>query len=176
MLTLAGERGWLPMSSNLVPSRVLRSTGTTLRGRRRGAGRPPDRANWRISREVHVAETPEQARREALDGDVRARLVTVPAAPPARDQHAIAPRSIPPMPDDAVTLDYLLRQRLDRRRRRGGDRQALPPARGGRRLRHPPDMGHEWTSGEQWPRSMRLLAEEVIPRLRERIGTPAASA
>jgi len=26
-------------------------------------------------------------------------------------------------------------------------------------------MGHDWTPGEKWLRSMTLMAEEVIPRL-----------
>src|SRR4051812_26124873 len=69
-LGLAGERGWLPMSSSMASARLLRSHWGSYEQGATSAGRTADRAAWRISRDVHVAETTEQARREAVDGAI----------------------------------------------------------------------------------------------------------
>ena len=69
MLTLAGERGWIPMSINIVPTPLAQDPLADLRrgGDARPAGRPTA-ASWRIARDVYVGETPAQARRDVLDG------------------------------------------------------------------------------------------------------------
>src|SRR5438128_12366830 len=65
-LVLAGERGYLPMSINFVPARILRTHWEGVEEGARRAGRAAERANWRISRDVYVGETTAQARREAV--------------------------------------------------------------------------------------------------------------
>ena len=140
-LVLAGERGYIPMSINIVPPSVV---GTHWEAVERGAektGRVPDRSTWRIAREVYVAETTEQARREVMEGTL------------ARDFGQYFMRMLPytkrldllkddpDMPDSDVTLDYVLDNiwivgSPDPRGRT--DRGPLPHR---RRLRHPPDDG-----------------------------------
>ena len=66
-LKLAGERGFIPMSLNLNPAYVASHWDSVEAGARR-TGRNPSRRDWRIVREVFVAETDAEARRHALGG------------------------------------------------------------------------------------------------------------
>ena len=69
-LLMAGERGWMPMSINIVPSRILASHWDAVAEGARRVGRTADRSTWRVARDVYVAESTEQARRDVLDGVV----------------------------------------------------------------------------------------------------------
>src|SRR5579859_4230912 len=59
-LKLAGERGFLPMSLNLNQSYVASHWESVEEGARR-SGRTPSRAQWRLVREIFVADTDEEA-------------------------------------------------------------------------------------------------------------------
>src|SRR5215475_2899665 len=67
-LVLAGERGYIPMSINFVPARVLKTHWEAVETGAARAGRRPTRSTWRIARDVHVAASNAEARREALQG------------------------------------------------------------------------------------------------------------
>ena len=69
---MAGERGYLPMSLDLNTEYVASHWDAVLEGAAR-SGRTPDRRDWRLVREVMVAETDEQAFRYAVDGTHGAR-------------------------------------------------------------------------------------------------------
>ena len=165
MLTLAGERGWIPMSINLVPAATLKAHWDTYAASAEQAGRTPDRAIWRIARDVDIGEAPEQARREALEGVLRRdwRDYFLPLL--KKNNLLIAPKVDPAMPDEAVTLEYLCEQiwivgdvaEVTEKLRRlyqdvGGFGTLLL-------------IGHEWTPRDRWLNSLRLLVDEVIPRL-----------
>src|SRR5262249_46620970 len=66
--TLAGHGGRIPMSINFAPTPTLKTHWQAVEQGATAAGLQPRRADWRIARDVHVAETTEQARREALAG------------------------------------------------------------------------------------------------------------
>jgi alkanesulfonate monooxygenase SsuD/methylene tetrahydromethanopterin reductase-like flavin-dependent oxidoreductase (luciferase family) len=165
MLTLAGERDWIPMSINIVTPSTLTAHWETYAASSARAGRTADRAIWRVARDVYIGETPEQARREALDGVLGRdwRDYFLPLL--KRTNMLIGPKIDPAMPDDAVTLDYLcenlwivgdvaeVTQKLrDLYTTVGGFGTLLV-------------MGHEWQPAEQWQRSMELLMTEVVPRM-----------
>ena len=59
-LKMAGEHGFLPMSLNLNPGYVKSHWEAVEEGAKR-SGRTPKRADWRLVREVFVAETDEEA-------------------------------------------------------------------------------------------------------------------
>jgi alkanesulfonate monooxygenase SsuD/methylene tetrahydromethanopterin reductase-like flavin-dependent oxidoreductase (luciferase family) len=59
-LKLAGEQGFLPMSLNLNPGYVASHWDSVEEGARR-SGRTPSRADWRLVREIFVADTDEEA-------------------------------------------------------------------------------------------------------------------
>jgi len=66
-LKLAGERGFLPLSLNLNPAYVGSHWDSVEEGARK-TGRTPWRGDWRLVREVFVAETDEEAWRLSVGG------------------------------------------------------------------------------------------------------------
>jgi alkanesulfonate monooxygenase SsuD/methylene tetrahydromethanopterin reductase-like flavin-dependent oxidoreductase (luciferase family) len=66
-LKLAGERGFIPMSLNLNPAYVASHWDSVEVGARR-TGRTPSRREWRMVREVFVADTDEEAWRHSVGG------------------------------------------------------------------------------------------------------------
>ena len=65
-LKLAGERGFMPMSLNLNPAYVGSHWQSVEIGAE-AAGRTPDRGEWRLVREVFVADTDEEAWRMSVE-------------------------------------------------------------------------------------------------------------
>lgn len=165
-LTLAGQRGWIPMSINLVPPRVLALHWDQITAGANETGQTADRGAWRIGRDIHVAETTEQARREALEGslgrDYREYFLRNARKQPGRmgmfKQH-------PEIADDDVTPEYLLDNlwivgdpdEVARQLR------ALHESVGG--FGHLLALAHDWPDPTVWDRSMTLLANEVMPQL-----------
>ena len=106
-IRMAGERGWIPMSSSGLLAHDLRGHWETVEAGAASTGRKADRQQWRIAREIYVGETPESARDEA-------RIVF--GGP--FDEHQwknrkaggmLAPLKLDPsMPDEAVTVDYMM--------------------------------------------------------------------
>ncbi|MCX5988241.1 MAG: LLM class flavin-dependent oxidoreductase [Chloroflexi bacterium] len=165
MLTLAGERGWIPMSINIVPTKTLIAQWDTYSGAGARVGRPADRANWRICRDVFVGKTTAQAREAVIDGVIGRdwRDYFLPLLRKGRNM--IAPKIDPAMPDEAVTIEYLCdnlwivgdvdevtRQLRSLYEDVGGFGTLLV-------------IGHEGSPHGDWGQSMRLLAEEVAPRI-----------
>lgn len=165
-LKFAGERGWIPMSINFVPRKVLKTHWSSVE---EGAARndiTPDRSKWRIARDIYVAETTEQARREVKEGTL------------ARDFSDYFFKMVPKirgnldifkadksMADSDVTIDYMMdnlwivgspddvkKQLRELYDYVGGFGTLLV-------------MGHEWNPLANWQKSMELLVNEVIPEL-----------
>src|SRR2546430_1668999 len=67
-LVLAGERGYIPMSINFVPPRILRTHWDAVAAGAQRVGRVADRSSWRIARDVYVADPNAEARRQAPAG------------------------------------------------------------------------------------------------------------
>lgn len=164
-LVLAGERGYLPMSINFVPSRILRTHWEGVEEGARRTGRAADRAAWRVSRDVYVAETTAQARREALAGTL-ARDWTGYFLPLLKKVNLLSLTKVDPdMPDSEVTVEYLADQvwivgdpdevtrKLQRLQQDTGGFGTLLV------------IAHEWEPQAAWTRSLTLLEEEVLPRL-----------
>jgi alkanesulfonate monooxygenase SsuD/methylene tetrahydromethanopterin reductase-like flavin-dependent oxidoreductase (luciferase family) len=162
---LAGERGWIPMSINLVPTPTLKTHWEAVEEGARRSGRQPEHHTWRIAREVFVGETSAQARQEALHG-VLARDFEQYFLPLLRHMKMLDLLKIDPdMSDDEVTPEYLVEhvwvvgdpdevtQQL---------RQLYEDVGGFGVLLA---MAHEWQPQDVWKRSMTLLAKEVMPKL-----------
>ena len=104
-LKLAGERGFIPMSLNLNPAYVGSHWDSVEAGAAR-TGRKPNRQDWRLVREVFVADTDEEAWRLSA-GDMMGRMMGEYFLPLLghfgfKDylKHA------PDVPDSDVTVDY----------------------------------------------------------------------
>lgn len=160
-LVLAGERGWIPMSLNLVHTGIVQTHWDAVEEGAQKTGRTPDRSMWRIAREIYVADTTEQARKEVLEGTLAHDF----------DEYwfNLLPlerfKIDPDMPDADVTVEYLLdnlwivgspddvaAQLRQLHQKVGGFGVLLA-------------MGHEWTPKEQWLNSMTLLINDVMPKL-----------
>jgi alkanesulfonate monooxygenase SsuD/methylene tetrahydromethanopterin reductase-like flavin-dependent oxidoreductase (luciferase family) len=164
-LGLAGERGWIPLSINFVTPRVLRGHWDSVAAGAARTGRTALRAEWRICRAVHVAESDAQARREALDGALGRdyRDYFLPLLASGRGLGGL--KTDPAMADADITLDYLCDhvwlvgspETVARKIR------ALFSAVGG--------FGGlligatDWIDARLWDRSMVLFVTEVMPRL-----------
>ena len=164
-LLLAGERGYIPMSINIVPAGTLAGHWDAVVEGAKVSGRTPDRSTWRIARDVYVADTTGEAREAALNGTL------------ARDFTEYFMKLLPRvkmldllktdvnMPDSDVTIEYLMdniwivgspdevaRKLRDLYTAVGGFGWLLT-------------MGHEWIPKDKWVRSHELLAREVLPQL-----------
>jgi alkanesulfonate monooxygenase SsuD/methylene tetrahydromethanopterin reductase-like flavin-dependent oxidoreductase (luciferase family) len=129
------------------------------------SGRTPDRSEWRIAREIYVAETTEQAREEVLGGtigrDFRQYFIPLMKYVNGTGLFKIDPE----MPDEAVTPEYLVdnvwivgspddvTEKIRQMHRDVGGFGVLLA------------MGHEWQPEESWVNSVTSLAKDVMPRL-----------
>jgi alkanesulfonate monooxygenase SsuD/methylene tetrahydromethanopterin reductase-like flavin-dependent oxidoreductase (luciferase family) len=167
-LKLAGERGFLPLSLNLSPGYLVTHWGAVVEGAKI-SGRTPNRADWRLVREVFVADTDEEAYRHALKGAM-ARMMSQYLLPLFSDfQFLKYLKHDQSIPDSDVTPEYL----VDHGWLVGSVKTVT------RKL----GEMYEETGGfgtlllfvfdyaedpEPWFKSMRLLAHEVLPHFQDR--------
>ena len=176
-LSMAGANGWIPMSINYLPVRNLRLHWETVAAAATEAGRTPDRREWRIAREIYVAETDEKAREEVLNGPMRRAfehyMRNVLASFGSLGLYKVDPE----MPDEGITAEYLsediwiigspdtvtekLRKLYDDVGGFGGVLQ----------------IAYDWKPDQaRFDNCMRLLAEEVMPNLADLVPEPEAVA
>jgi len=106
-LRMAGERGFIPMSSSLLARPYLADHWRTVEEGAAKTGRSPKRTDWRVARDILVGPTPAVARdraRAVLGRNYEEhqrpnRLGTIQMTSTKLD---------PTMPDDGVTVDYLM--------------------------------------------------------------------
>ncbi len=163
----AGEHGWIPLTTDLLP---LASIPTHWEAYQRGAaktGRVANRQDWRVSLDIHVAETTEEARSNVLNhGMARTyeeyffplfrKLGFLPLIKPDEN-----------MPDEAITVDYL----MDNSWVIGDPDYCV------RRIREVYDsvggfgtllqLTQDWDPPEIGMKSMELFAKHVMPQLRD---------
>jgi len=106
-MKMAGERGYIPMSSSLLARTYLNDHWKLVEDGAARSGRTPRRSDWRIARDIFVGPTPAIARERAravlgrnYESHQRPnRLGTIQMTSTKLD---------PSLPDDAVTVDYLM--------------------------------------------------------------------
>ncbi len=161
---MAGQRGYIPISTNLVPPSTLTQHWQTYCAGAEEAGRPaPDRAIWRVARNIFVGESTEAALAHALGGTfARSFDYLIKLMGPGRLGNL---KEDPDMPDEAVTPEYAVKKLaivgdVDECIRRlqevwhetGGFGTLLM-------------IAHDWDDKAKWLRSMELLINEVVPAL-----------
>jgi len=162
---MAGQRGYIPISTNLVPPPSVAEHWKTYCAGAREAGRPiPERALWRVSRSIIVGRTQQEAwdlaRSSAFAGSFVYLITLLKSA-----KMLSLVKHEPDVPDEAVTPEYAMqhlciigdvdgciRQLQDLWETTGGFGTLLM-------------IAHDWDDREQWRRSMQLLAEKVVPAL-----------
>jgi alkanesulfonate monooxygenase SsuD/methylene tetrahydromethanopterin reductase-like flavin-dependent oxidoreductase (luciferase family) len=170
-LTLAGERGYIPMSLN-ISSEFLHYHWASVEDGAARTGRRADRRKWRQAKEIFVAETKAEARKAALGGFMKTFW-------------------------DGYAYSYFAQkpEMIDLYRRRGADPKAKVTAEylidNGVWFVGDPDsvasqireqyeesggfgtllqIGMDYSdagSRESWLRSMKLLAQEVMPKVQD---------
>lgn len=162
-LKIAGEWGFMPMSVALSNSYLQTHWQAVEEGAEK-AGRTPSRGDWRVSREVYIAETDKEAREKALNGMLCRvyREYLMPLFKSFGMLHLF--KHHPEVPDADVTPEYL----VDHSWLVGSPRTVVQKL---------GDM-YEETGGfgcllvltfdqsenqEGWANSQRMLIEEVMP-------------
>jgi alkanesulfonate monooxygenase SsuD/methylene tetrahydromethanopterin reductase-like flavin-dependent oxidoreductase (luciferase family) len=165
-LKLAGERGFLPLSLNLNPAYVASHWEAVEIGAAR-TGRTPRRADWRLVREVFVAETDEEAWRLSVGG-MMGRMMREYFLPLLGNFGFLEYlKADPSMADSDVTADYCghhnwligspatVAEKLERIYHEAGGFGGLLV------------FGFDYVENpEAWHNSLRLLMEEVAPRVK----------
>ncbi|ETX00481.1 MAG: alkane 1-monooxygenase [Candidatus Entotheonella factor] len=164
-LKMAGERGFIPMSLNLNPGYVGSHWEAVEEGAAR-AGRVANRSDWRLVREIFVADTDEEAMKMSA-GNMMGRMMREYFLP-LLDSFGFKEflKHDPSVPDSDVTPEYCARHNW----------LVGSPDTVVRRLEEVyHDVGGFGAillfcfdyreAPEAWYNSMRLLAKEVIPRV-----------
>ena len=167
-LVLAGEMGWWPMSSNFLHSTALPRNWQAVEKGASRTGATASRNDWRIARQIHVADTTEQAQDEALNGAMADSFENYfrPLMGFSRS-YANLKRELE-MSDDELTSQYMLDNFWI-----VGD-----PDECTRQLRQLyEDVGgfgtlllvcHDWGKDQKkWYHSLELMAKEVLPALQD---------
>jgi alkanesulfonate monooxygenase SsuD/methylene tetrahydromethanopterin reductase-like flavin-dependent oxidoreductase (luciferase family) len=177
-LRWAGERGWIPMSLHFLNVPDLKSHWDAYSEAAESAGRTPDRREWRICRDIYIADTDEQARREVMESSMAYAykeyffplLESVNGTNLWYDREDMTPQD--------VTLEYLLNTRWvvgspDTVARHLRDLYDAVGGYGGLLM-----LGYDWEGkdGPRWKKSMELLATEVMPQLKDLTGVPEPAA
>ncbi|MEW6298214.1 MAG: LLM class flavin-dependent oxidoreductase [Thermodesulfobacteriota bacterium] len=162
-LKIAGEHGFMPMSVALSNS-YLKTHWQAVEDGAEKTGRVPSRRDWRVSREVYIAETDKEAREKAING-MLCRVYREYLMPLFKSFGMLSLfKHHPEVPDADVTPEYL----VDHSWLVGSPRTVVQKL---------GDM-YEETGGfgcllvltfdqsenqEGWANSQRLLMEEVMP-------------
>jgi alkanesulfonate monooxygenase SsuD/methylene tetrahydromethanopterin reductase-like flavin-dependent oxidoreductase (luciferase family) len=165
-LKMAGEHGLLPMSINLNPAYVGSHWAAIEEGARR-SGRTPHRRDWRMVREVFVAETDAEALRLSVGG-MMGRMMEEFFLPFLKWAGILDYlKHDPSVPDSDVTPEYCAKhnwlvgspdtvaEKLERIYNEVGGFGSLLV------------FGFDYADNpEVWHNSLRLLAQEVAPRIK----------
>lgn len=175
-VTAAAARGWDPISANfLMPRWVASHRGCYEEGCRQG-GRAPDLDNWRVAKSVFVADDPAVARDYVLGANspylfyykqLLTKLVKNGRANLFKEDQS--------MPDEAVTLDYVMERLVTfgTPEKVADDLLAFRETTG--RFGTLLYAGHDWTDVGLARRSKVLMAEQVLPLVNEAEATREAA-
>jgi alkanesulfonate monooxygenase SsuD/methylene tetrahydromethanopterin reductase-like flavin-dependent oxidoreductase (luciferase family) len=174
-LKLAGEYGFLPLSLDMNAKALVSHWEAVEEGAAR-AGRIPRRSDWRIVRDVFVADTDAQARADCLNSGL-ARATREYLLPLYRElQFTPFFKHDNSVADEDVTPEYLIEHSWLVGSPRTVTEKLLALYRevggfGGLLM-----MGADCADNPQpWLKSLRLMAEQVIPRLAALTGDEAAA-
>jgi alkanesulfonate monooxygenase SsuD/methylene tetrahydromethanopterin reductase-like flavin-dependent oxidoreductase (luciferase family) len=172
-----GRLGFLPVSANFIQSRFVASHWAMYREGCAEAGRKADPGDWRVARSVLVTESDAEAE-DYLDDPASGLsfyydyFVTTYGA--AGKLAVLKPAD--GAPDAQVTVREVARSMTSF----GSPKRALDRLVAFMEETGPFGMllavGHDWDRPEMWKRSMRLLAEQVMPKLSRHAAARARAA
>lgn len=174
-VTAMAARGWEPISANfLLPKWVATHWPNYVEGCEQG-GRPADPANWRVAKNICVADDMETARRYARDPGSPYVLYYSQLLQKMRAGKRLGLfKEDQNMPDDDVTLDKVLDDLVIYGDPSSVADQVLAFREQVGDFGHIVYAGHDWTDVDLGKRSMVLMAEKVMPKINDAIKTNAA--
>lgn len=164
-LIMAGQRGWWPLSIDFVPSTTLKAQWDAYSESSLKSGLIPNRSDWRICRNIFIADSTEEARDFALNGVMARDFVTYFRLVMEKLGFLKLMKIDPKVTDDDIDLEYMVdniwivgsrEDVADKIRKLHSDIGGF-----GTLLAY----SHEWEPRDKWIQSMTILAEEVIPSL-----------
>ena len=174
----AGRRGWSPISANFIPTSTVASHWPMYCKGCEDAGRTPSGDDWRVARNIFIAESEQEGRDHIEDPEEATYFYfdyLINLMRRAGFLHIMKPD--PEVPDEdltaeavikevviAGTADSVLDQLVALREEVGPFGTLILGA-----------LDWSGASGEREKKSMTLLAERVLPRFAEAVGTAAAA-
>jgi alkanesulfonate monooxygenase SsuD/methylene tetrahydromethanopterin reductase-like flavin-dependent oxidoreductase (luciferase family) len=168
----AARRGHRPFSHCLVPGNVVADTWKTYETAALEAGRQPNRADWKVSRSIFLADTTKEAVRRTRANSLGQNYEYIGKLFDRGLGRKIYKRDLE-MSDADCNLDYLMTEQII-----AGDVDEVL-----RRLLALIEetgpfgtlvlMGYDWDDKAAWMRSMELFARELMPALNKAVGAVA---
>ena len=169
----AGENGWGMVSANFAAARVVKTHWESYSRGCEKAGHRPDRTQWRVARDILVTDTDAEAADYLADANNSyAKYYDYVLANLRMFQQLSIARPSDNIPDDEVTTKNC----LDRIVLFGSPKMVLDKL-----VAFADDLGYsfgtllygqkDWDKPDLHRRSMRLLATEVLPKLRGHIAS-----
>lgn len=170
----AARRGHQPFGHCLIPGNVLADTWGTYEQASLEAGRQPNRADWRVSRAIFLADSTREADRRVRSNSLGNNFQYIGRLFDKGLGRRIYKRDLE-MGDADCNLDYLMQEQII-----AGDVDEVL-----RRLLALMEetgpfgtlvlMSYDWDDKASWLHSTRLFAQELMPRLNKAVGTVAIS-
>ena len=172
---LCAERGWIPISGNFIPTAFVKGHWDDYAAACDKAGKRADRGIWRVARSILVADSDGVAQDYIQNPDsgmhfyfrylrTLAAMRDTPGSPGPDVQAEVAVQVNEALEDQVIagSPDTVLDKLVAFRDETGHFGTLLA-------------TGHDWDEAGLWKTSMRLLAEDVMPRFRQHCqATPAA--
>jgi alkanesulfonate monooxygenase SsuD/methylene tetrahydromethanopterin reductase-like flavin-dependent oxidoreductase (luciferase family) len=160
----AGGRGYSLFSHHMIAPEVLADQWRSYAAGADAAGRQAAWSDWRVARNIFVAESTAEARRMARGNSLGQCIQYI--IDLTRRGNALGMwKADPAMPDSAVNLDYFMERMII-----AGDPDEVT-----RRIRALRDqvgpfgtlvlVAHDWDDRSRWIRSLELFARHVAPQL-----------
>lgn len=176
MATLAGQRSWIPISANFVPTVALKGHWSKFAEGAASAGRTADPDIWRVARSILVTDSEATARDYLADPECGVRFYfdylfkNATRRPGAINNFKTDPNHS----DDMVSVDYM----VDGMVIAGTSDSVLDQLVALRDELGPFGTlvmcAHDWDDKALWTKSMRLLAEDIMPRFSQHATSAAA--
>ena len=161
----AGQRGYIPLSTNLVPASTITEHWRNYSAAAEEGGRgTPNRSIWRVARSIYVGESNAEAREHVLRGTFSRSFQYLCALMKSANMLHLVKHDLQ-VTDEEVTPEYILkhlcivgdpdecvRQLRQLWEQTGGFGTLLM-------------IAHDWDDKVKWVRSMELLANQVLPAL-----------
>lgn len=166
----AGRRGFEPFGHSLITSNVLADIWDTYERAALKAEHHPKREDFKIARAIYLAETKNEAIRQARTNTVAGNFEYISALLDSGGRGLGMFKRDPNMPDSECNLDYFMNEqiiagdvaevlsRLEGMKEETGEFGTLVM------------MSYDWDNKENWVHSLELFAEELMPALNRSVG------